>query len=695
MKLGRVYAAVVGLVVVGCVMASLVALVGAARDVGSRAIVTAIQGNSAAIARSIGGQLQGIEGEAGSLPAVVDMAPALASELQRHPGLSFFAVVASNGELLAFASQASTPVAERTPMLQAIAQARGEAWTSGAYQITQVPLPGVGRSGMPVQLSIGFAAHAIDEKVQTVVTDLMVAVLIAMLLVFEFLRFFSRHSGLITLQRFRAFALNLRDRNFEHRAHMAGADATARLGNALDARLGRLQNHYHALLNRWDRMPEEAKAAASHWHGRLIELGKKYHLHWHVRAPVRDHESARLRMGVFLICMSEEICRPFFAIHAANLDGAVALSPELLAGIPLSMFLLTWAISQPFGTYFLERFGPTACLLACTSTVGLGLLATAFTDSWGGLIALRAVTGFAFGVMLIFSQALLMRRGGEGRRASAVASYLAAAISAGICGPVIGGVLAGTLGSTFAFVTAGVFALAASLLVIGSHEVSHTERRAKKSSIQATLKALCGFRLLSLVVLTVMAGRLANTAILVMVVPLATLEMGESPALAGRLILLFFLGFFAVTGFSAKLSDRFQARKRFVLLGGAISAVACLVGYFLDNVWGLVLVCCLLGIGQAWQSGAQVVLVTNMMQVRYPGADTDLGLGIYRLIDRLGGALGPVVAAVMIKAHGIHGTLWDLGVMLALGTVLTGVAVWTFHETPLAVDRRQRRGIPL
>jgi MFS family permease len=236
-------------------------------------------------------------------------------------------------------------------------------------------------------------------------------------------------------------------------------------------------------------------------------------------------------------------------------------------------------------------------------------------------------------------------------------------------------------------------ALAAILFAKGTSNAQTTEASVKSFSVKATIAAMRHTRLLLLVVFSAIPGKITSTAVLLMLVPLATAELGESPAVAGRLLLLFFMGFFLTSGWAAKLSDHWNVRKPFIAVGGLVSALACFAGYAMDNIWGLFVVCSLLGLGQAWLSSPQIVLVTQMMGARKSSADSELALGVYRLVERFGGAMGPLLAAFLIRQYGLKGAMLAFGIILAIGCLVTVLALWTYQEkatTDLVVDEGEQ-----
>jgi MFS family permease len=702
-------------------VAGLVVLAGLARETGSKMVVNALAGNSKAIGTAVRIQIERAFELGISLDELVGVDSVLEGELQRHRELSFFALVqkgaagepnaaSDGGKVIAFVTRAKVTDAQRDEMKKLIIKPGDAELVSESYRATKmdvtdaqamarqqaaaatevvVPAAPQEAASSPVQpaapqasvsqasLVIGYPVNYIDEQVNAVATDLIVAVLIALVLVTEFLRYASQHSTLREFFRFIEFTGQVKANNFGVRAGARSGDPMGALSLTLDERLNSIRQRYSGLLQRIERAPAHLQLGVK---AELDKVAQVYRLRSDPTEVVSTADVARLRIGVFLVAMSEEICRPFFAVFASNLDGPVGLSPQLLAGIPLTTFLLVWALAQPIGASLLTRFGPNRCLTIAATVVSAGMLITAMTSNWTVLVAVRALTGGAYGGMFIFTLAMMLRHAGASGRAGAMAGFLSAVVAAGMCGPVIGGLIAGNFGFTAAFFTAAACSIASIGFVMGTADVVAAKKQVKEVSFAATLNSMRNAPLIFLMLFSTIPAKLVTTSVLLMLVPLTILDMGESPAVAGRLILLYFFGVFLVSGYIGTLSDRWNARKTFVTIGGLMSALACFIGYQLDSIWGLVVLCSLLGLGQAALASSQALLATGMMVTKDAKADRELALGIYRLIDRFGGAMGPIMAAVLIKQFGLRGALLGVGLIVGVGAVVAAVALWTYKD---------------
>lgn len=660
------------------ILAAVLALTLTAREVGAARLAATLEGNTAAISTALRIRFERALAVGVPMDGLVGVEPVFREQLERHREIAFFALLDAGQQPL---------VRVTGPALAAAPDLAGTDWAGGSgvvtvggerFRVVRTPIQASGagttgaESGPVVRgwLLSGYPENFISRQINALATDLLVAVLVAVILALEWLRFAGRRQGWGRLMAFRAFVRRIQQGLLTGQSPLSGADALGRVGQALNERLAALRARARAALaaDRASAPPAAGDGAMTEWverHGLLAPEPS-----WQGRAAL-----STLRMMVFLTVLSDELVRPFLAVHASQLDGPLGLTPEVLAGIPLSTFLLTWALSQPFGASLLQRFGARRCLMAATAVVGATLLGTAAVTSWGLLTVLRGLTGVAFGFVLIFAQTLMLRVGQASGRGAAIGEFVGAVVAAGIIGPVIGGLMVVKLGAPVTLAAAGLFAALAWLLALRLDDVPGPASRGLPLS-WASLRALLRHRrLLALLLCSAIPGKMAATAVLLLVIPLTVLEWGEPAALTGRLLLLYFLAFWLAAGWAGRLSDRIGSRKWFVVAGGLVSALGCAAGFLLDGVWGLVLLGSLLGLGQAVLSSPQIVWATQMADQQPQGTDSEVVLGVYRLVERFGGAAGPLVVASLIGWVGLRDVLLVLGALLALGSlaVLAGL----------------------
>lgn len=642
-----------------------------ARDMGAERVIGALTGNTQAIGTALRVQFERAVAVGMPVEELVGVEPLFAEHLQRHREVSFFVLLDAGQTVRVFSASPALGDQGLALARQHVAAASGSDNLVGAgFRSVRTPIHTPDGSATAGWLLTGYPVNYIDQQVNAVVTDLLVAVLIAIILTMELVRFAGIWPSWQLLFQFRVFVQQVGMGQLSARSPLTTTERLGQVGQAMNRRIELLQHRLETLL-----AMTPSAASVNPWHQRLRDWGHQHGLLATPRFGEGSQGVLQLRMVVFLTALSDELVRPFMAVHASQLNGPLLLSTEALAGIPLTTFLLTWALTQPFGAALLQRHGSRLCLIGATGLVGVSMFATAWTTDWLALTALRGLTGAGFGFVLIFAQTLMLRLGHQSGRAAAIAEFVGAVVAAGICGPVIGGLMTVKLGIPATLVGSGLCALAA--LALAARQAAIPPPVASRQALSwANLGALAHHRsLMVLLLCSAIPGKLAATAVLLLVVPLAVANMGESASLTGRLLLLYFLAFLLVSRWAGRLSDRYRARKPFVVTGGLVSALGCVAGVALDGVWGLVGLSFLLGLGQAWLSSPQIVWATHMADQDHSGTDGELILGIYRLVERFGGALGPLLVAGLVASLGLQASLAVLTAVLVLGSIVTGLGL--------------------
>lgn len=657
----RLLVALMGLMASLLVFGSVLALAALARDMGTVRVTDVLQGNTQAIATALRIRLDRALSLGIPVTDLVGVEPVFLEHLGRHREVSFFAMLDSQGNALTFTpSPALAPGHHDLAMAEVASQNPSPAFNA-AFQAVRTPLRGSEQSDIQGWLVTGYPVNYIDQQVNAVVMDLLVAMLIATVLVIEIMRYAGPRLGVGPLWQFRAFLKQVQHGHLHALSPLAGAGRWGQAGQAMSRRIQALRQSVQAL----PQGVSEDRLAWGKTHGLLNPAAPWLH----------TAQPSRLRLMVFLTVLSDELVRPFMAVHASQMDGPLALSVQALAGIALTSFLFTWALSQPLGAALLRRYGSRRCLMSATACVALAMWATVWSQQWVLLVVCRAVTGAAFGFVLIFSQTAMLRLSRDHGRARAMADFVGAVVAAGICGPVIGGLMSVKLGVSTTFVASGLCAAAAWVLAAQQAAIPSAVAPGPPLSWASLAALLRNRRLMTLLLCSAIPGKLAATAVLLLVVPLAVADMGESASLTGRLLLLYFLAFWLVSGWAGRWSDARQNRVSFVVVGGLLSALGCWAGGSGHGAWSLVALCGLLGLGQAWLSSAQIVWATQLAEQDPAGTDGEVALGIYRLLERMGGALGPVVVAFLMGTQGAQASLTALGIALAAGSLITLIAL--------------------
>jgi predicted MFS family arabinose efflux permease len=377
----------------------------------------------------------------------------------------------------------------------------------------------------------------------------------------------------------------------------------------------------------------------------------------------------RWPVALFVYFLSEELIRPILPGMATALPGDwfnPDTSGAWMGGLSISVFMLLVALAPPFLNHINT---PTKAVRGFTigCTLGtLGQLFTLWSPSAEWLLLARSVAGIGYACAFVSGQTMLLIAHGAAGRATAFASLVGAIMAATIVGPAFGGLLADNLGEQFTFMLAAVVPVAA--LLIGRGAPFTSPKMADHNSSEVTTKKPSPFagmnspRLLLLSLLAAAPAKMLLTGLLFFLVPWMAFEAPEMTAsTTGRILLVYGLLMFLLTPRVADYLQRggleINRAAKFVSLGLLVSASA---GFLpLINLLGqaplfsqtLIAfgIAVALGFGQALSISAQGSLVQLYQKTYAPDQPNFAWLGSYRLLERTGNALGPLLAALCLQ----------------------------------------------
>ncbi|MDK2124087.1 MFS transporter [Parachitinimonas caeni] len=653
-------------------LGGLIFLVIEARQAGSPLIANSIEKNSLVIGRSLQSQLNRALNLGIPPDQLFGVEESFAHELESRHELEFIALTGSDDRQLAVIVRYERDVAAVREYLSSGQETRSQS----RYRHLTLPLI----SG-DLQLQIGFPADYIDRQVGDIMFDLAVAVLVAIVLVLECLRFFARRWRKQPLTILGSLLRSIKRGDLSRRANLSGNHSVAHIAAYFDQRQDQLRKRYEVLRHKVSLLGESGHHATDQAMARLDRLAVQYSLGYRGALAPPD-ATIGIRLIIFLIALSEELSRPFFAVFAGELVGPDApLSSAAMIGIPITAFMLVWALSQPLGPMLAQRVGLRKGMLLSGLLAGGCLALTGFAQRWEVLAVLRGLTGLGYGLMLIFGQAAVIRATSLETRARGLAEVAAAVVAAGVCGPMLGGAIADKFGYEAAFVACALCAISAAMLTLRvlPPQLSQTEL-SSPPGLRTILKYLKDRKFGGLIVFSAVPTKFAATAILVVLAPLAMADAGASKAATGRMILLYFLSFMLVAGWAARMSDRMGRRKPFLLLGGIGSALGCIAAVMIDGQLGIALCCALLGASQACISAPQLALVTSLVRRDRDRSEAEMGLGVFRLLERIGSVLAPFAAALLATRFSRMEAIGAIGAILFVCAILTSLALIRHRE---------------
>jgi len=391
-----------------------------------------------------------------------------------------------------------------------------------------------------------------------------------------------------------------------------------------------------------------------------------------------------MRAPFFLFLFSEDLSRSFLPLYAGSLPvGPFAIPVHLVVSLPISIFMLIVALSQPSLGTWSERVGRRRAFLAGGVVGAAAHLASAAAGSLSELLVLRAIAGFAWAVAFVAAQGFVIDHTDRDTRTRGLATFVGIIMAASICGPPMGGLLADGLGPRWTFAIAALLATGATLLAWRDLPRHVVMRLAKEASVRDYAAALANPRFAALLALAAIPAKVIVIAFCFYLVPLYVAESGHNAAMAGRIIMLYSVMMVLGVPITTEVVERIQRARHtrphaiFVAGGLVVSGAAGLLMLMPLGLWGATMLVFLLGIAQAMSIAPQSAMVAEVS-----GADMNrLGesaiYGVYRLIERLGNAMGPVIAAFLLQVAGFHAAFAWIGAAV----LLCGIAFYaTFRN---------------
>jgi len=497
---------------------------------------------------------------------------------------------------------------------------------------------------MQAVVAVGIDRAFTQERIQEIVYDLLVVLVVSLLLTFEVLVIITANVG-EPLRVLRGVMEGLEKGRLGEVRLTAGSAETARILGGIGTIL--------AWIRERSGDPGSAQPTAPG------------------AAPTRA-SPVLIRAPLFVFFFAEELSRSFFPIFVRQLEApSMGLSPALVLSLPMVLFMLIVAVSQPFGGGWADRLGPRRLMLigALLGTTGLGLTATA--GSLLPLLAYRALTALGYGLVFVAGQSYVVANTDASNRSWGMAMFVGAVLAASICGPAIGGILAERLGFRPTFACGAALALLSGLLAVrllGAKAPSTTTARSLSWSDLGVVLRSPSF--LGIVLLGAIPAKIVLTGFLYFLAPLYLEQLGTSHSAIGRIMMLYGVAMVLLTPLTAKLADRMGRPLPFVVLGGLLSGAGLLGLLWLDGSAVMIAAILILGIAQALSVTPQLVMVPNACREECRQIGQGSVLGFFRLFERLGSALGPALAASLMGSFGFSGACLAIGAMLIVASIL-------------------------
>lgn len=394
-----------------------------------------------------------------------------------------------------------------------------------------------------------------------------------------------------------------------------------------------------------------------------------------------------VRPPLFLVIFSESMSLSFFPSYVHSLYEPIpGLSLSLVIGLPISLFMLVWALSLPMAGQWSDSVGRKKAFMVGAGLTAIGLFLTAWCDNLWQLLIVRSITAVGYGIVFITAQGYVTDNTTIENRTSGMAMFLSGFFSGSLCGAAIGGILADRIGFEITFMLSAVLSLASALFVM-QFFVSVKKKddgAATKLSLRDFTTLLTDKYFLLITFLSAIPAKLLLTGFLYYTGPVYLNELGANQSSVGRILMAYGLAIVVVSPLSAWLGDRLKKKTVFIMFGGGLSALALLSVYLIPGIYGMFTGVLLLGIAHGVGVSPQLSLLTEKVKLK-GGLTLGKTIGIFRLTERIGNIAGPLVAATLIGLLGFKTSfLW-----LASGVAVSLILLVVLYQVFKKLDQRQ------
>ena len=545
-------------------------------------------------------------------------------------------------------------------------------------------------------LHVGVSREYVRGRLSEIFYEAMTVIVVSLLVTLEFLIFFMNVRVFGPLERLGTLLTDGARGIFTDRIVLRSRDEIGDLVTMFNRTLRSLCQRYEDF--RFDAREIEDAQIDRSIAQRIQAAGKEPDERYSFtgNTELRPRNAMQIRIPLFLFMFAEELPRSFLPLFVARLSPTGAtISDELLIGLPITLFMLAAAVMTPFGGRIADRFGARRVFLMGIVPATIGYFGTFLAQDYYDLIAWRVLSGVGYGLIFIAAQAWVAEHTEQGNRAQGMSVFVGGVFAATICGPSIGGILAGRIGFEETFLVSAGLAAASGLIVYFMLEGVGKGRSPRRSGLfeGGQWRALVSDgRLFAVTVLAAVPGKVILSGFLFYLVPLYLSELGARPAVIGWMIMLYGVSTIICMPFASRLADRSGRHAAVVAAGGALAGLGCLASLFegavggASNAVGIAILA--LGVGHALSLTSQLAIVQEAADRLPGGLGQASAISAYRLVERAGMILGPIVAATFAAAFGYQGAIVGIGAIVLVSIVLY-VLVMSLSEHPSRLQRSE------
>ena len=309
-----------------------------------------------------------------------------AEVIEENPEFAYMAITNTDGNVL-FA-RGTEPIGARShfrnPVVLQIAHETTElskAARVGQQYIVSMP---INDDGKPLGvLHVGIDAAFVDHVLLEVLLDVVVVLVVSLFFTLELLNFMAGARLASGLGEFARQVDRMRSGDFTATARIRANDEIGRLLRRIDSAIDHLNVRYEFLVGELQDKLRTATAqrreALKPAQDALEQISKRLRFGSAPEAADGDEMNLnRIRAPLFAFILAEELTRSFLPSYVNQLIVAIpGVSPQVVIGLPIMLFMLIVALGQPYLGSWSERVGRRKAMLVGAIVATIGFTGTA------------------------------------------------------------------------------------------------------------------------------------------------------------------------------------------------------------------------------------------------------------------------------------------------------------------------------
>lgn len=531
------------------------------------------------------------------------------------------------------------------------------------------------------RLHVGIDEKFVQKKLEDIIYDVMIVLLVALLITFELLLFLMTANISRPIESVHRLMSKVEVGDFRQILAHDSRDEVGRFVNTLNGIVRDVNNHYRLIEEKvadaLQRTGDDAIAMRKKLSAHLQQIHDRVHLARDSEPEeVRERSLVDVRTPMFIFIFAEELSRSFFPLFVSELYRPVpGLTHDMVIGLPISLFMLFVAIGTPFAGVWTDRFGSRRIFLAGAILAIAGFIGTGLAPDLYHLLLWRSLTAVAYALITMSCQGYIVAMTTKDNRAQGMAVFIGAIMVAAICGTSIGGVLADRLGFRATFFMSAVLAVVAAIFVYNTFQKRGEGPTQAPPKLRLThfFQLLGNMRFAALMLFGAIPAKIILTGFLFYLTPLYLNELGNSQSEIGRGMMVYFIVMVFGTPVFARLADKFGMRFLPVMVGGILAGGGAMVLFMWHDTLAVILGVGALGAGHAMSTAPLISMVPSICAAEVGSMGQTTVLGVFRILERIGSVAGPFLTAFLVATFGNAQAIAYLGALVLVSTVLLGL----------------------